>query len=183
MATDALTQYQHQLQEQFAGGALIRLLLMSVVMVAVGSPVMVVLHELGHALAARRRGLHVPVVRLGKTPLLDLELAAVRFELGWWLWMRWREPVRPGTDALGSDPDDVLHVALAGPAVSLGIGLIAQALTTVTPSGGDLNTLLQLIALSGIGATVWSLIPRTGSRGDSDGRRALDAISRRRSAA
>jgi Zn-dependent protease len=180
MDPDQVAQAQHQLHQYLAGGTLVRLLLMSIVMAVVGSPVLAVLHELGHVLAARSRGLHLPVVRLGEKPLLDLELADVRFELGAWVWLRWWEPVRPGTDALGTDPDDILRVALAGPAVSFAIGVTAQLLSGAT--GGDLNVLLQLIAFSAIGAAIWSLIPRTGRRGDSDGRRALDAISRLRAA-
>lgn len=109
--------------------------------------VSVLLHELGHAFSSRRYGLGVRVI--------TLEM------LGGYTEME-REAPRPSVE---------LVVSLAGPAVSLALGVIAGLASVVLPDGTLLRQLAIELALSNIVVAVFNALPGLPL----DGGRALQA--------
>lgn len=95
----------------------------------------VVLHELAHALVARRAG--VPVERVVVTSL------GARVSLD-------ERALRPGTTAL---------VALAGPALSLVLGGLAWAASTAVPDGGLVWWALLVVAVVNGATGAMNLLP------------------------
>ncbi|WP_238013343.1 site-2 protease family protein [Dactylosporangium sp. AC04546] len=108
----------------------------------------VLLHELGHAVTSRRSGIGVRGI--------TLEM------LGGYTEME-REAPRPGIE---------LYISLAGPAVSLAIGLLAAAAALVLPPGGVAETFAFQLALSNIVVAVFNALPGLPL----DGGRALQAV-------
>ncbi len=96
----------------------------------------VLFHELGHAVIARRRGAQVRRVTL----LLFGGVAEVDFE-----------PQRPR---------DELAAALAGPAVTLAMGLLLGALYALTrPHAAILAASARLLAIGNLGLGLFNLLP------------------------
>ncbi|GAA2369803.1 site-2 protease family protein [Dactylosporangium salmoneum] len=110
--------------------------------------VSVLLHELGHAVTSRRSGIGVRGI--------TLEM------LGGYTEME-REAPRPGVELL---------VSLAGPVVSLVLGLLAAGAAVVLPSGGIAATFAFQLALSNIVVGVFNALPGLPL----DGGRALQAL-------
>ncbi|WP_432995558.1 M50 family metallopeptidase [Dactylosporangium sp. CA-233914] len=110
--------------------------------------VSVLLHELGHAVTSRRSGIGVRGI--------TLEM------LGGYTEME-REAPRPGVE---------LYVSLAGPVVSLVLGLLAAAAAAVLPRGGIAETFAFQLALSNIVVAVFNALPGLPL----DGGRALQAL-------
>jgi len=108
----------------------------------------VLLHELGHAITSRRSGIGVRGI--------TLEM------LGGYTEME-REAPRPGVE---------LFVSLAGPVVSLVLGLLAAAAAALLPPGGIAETFAFQLALSNIVVAVFNALPGLPL----DGGRALQAI-------
>ena len=109
--------------------------------------VSVLLHELGHAVTSRRSGIGV----LGIT----LEM------LGGYTEME-HEPPRPSIE---------LYVSLAGPAVSLVLGLLSAGAALLLPDRGIAQTFALQLALSNIVVAVFNVLPGLPL----DGGRALQA--------
>ncbi|MDG6108937.1 peptidase M50 [Dactylosporangium aurantiacum] len=110
--------------------------------------VSVLLHELGHAITSRQSGIGVSGI--------TLEM------LGGYTEME-REAPRPGVE---------LFVSLAGPVVSLLLGLAAGAAAVVLPAGGIAETFAFQLALSNIVVAVFNALPGLPL----DGGRALQAL-------
>jgi Zn-dependent protease len=95
----------------------------------------VFLHELGHALTARRLGVGVRGITLeilGGYTEMERDAPAPRVEL---------------------------LVSLAGPAVSLGLGLVAGAAAVLLPSGNAGHDIVVLLALANLIVGVFNLLP------------------------
>jgi Zn-dependent protease len=110
--------------------------------------VSVLLHELGHAFVSRRSGIGVRGI--------TLEM------LGGYTEME-REAPTPRVELL---------VALAGPAVSLGLGLLAAGAASVLPYGGLARPLAIQLALANLVVGVFNALPGLPL----DGGRALQAL-------
>ncbi|GAA2619611.1 hypothetical protein GCM10010399_58280 [Dactylosporangium fulvum] len=110
--------------------------------------VSVLLHELGHAVTSRRSGIGVRGI--------TLEMLGGYTEMD-------REAPRPGVE---------LFVSLAGPVVSLVLGLLAAGAAAVLPSGGIAETFAFQLALSNIVVAVFNALPGLPL----DGGRALQAL-------
>lgn len=110
--------------------------------------VSVLLHELGHAITSRQSGIGVSGI--------TLEM------LGGYTEME-REAPRPGVE---------LFVSLAGPVVSLLLGLLSGAAALILPAGGIAETFAFQLALSNIVVAVFNALPGLPL----DGGRALQAI-------
>ncbi|GAA3211699.1 hypothetical protein GCM10010532_036490 [Dactylosporangium siamense] len=108
----------------------------------------VLLHELGHAITSRQSGIGVSGI--------TLEM------LGGYTEME-REAPRPGVE---------LFVSLAGPVVSLLLGLLSGAAALVLPAGGIAETFAFQLALSNIVVAVFNALPGLPL----DGGRALQAL-------
>jgi Zn-dependent protease len=108
----------------------------------------VLLHELGHAITSRRSGIGVRGI--------TLEM------LGGYTEME-REAPRPGVE---------LYVSLAGPVVSLALGLLAAGAAVLLPPGGIAETFAFQLALSNIVVAVFNALPGLPL----DGGRALQAV-------
>lgn len=94
----------------------------------------VLLHELGHAVTARRLGIEVRGI--------TLEI------LGGYTEMERDAPT----------PRAELAVSLAGPAVSLAVGLVASVVAIVLPDGGARQIAL-LVAMANVIVTVFNVLP------------------------
>jgi hypothetical protein len=149
--------------------------------IAVGSVPVTLLHELGHAIAARRLlGSEVEVsvgnagkiaqVRLGQ---IDATINVVS------------QPGRAAGvatfDASRATAEQVLWIALAGPLASLAGVVLATALLSVAPETDIAQGLLWAAVLVGVVGTL-NIIPlefeerRDGPAVQTDGRVALDAL-------
>src|SRR5579864_5776808 len=109
------------------------------------------LHELGHAVVARRDGLHV-------TRIVFHGFHAVTH-----------------VDELHDTPQHEALIALAGPCVNLALVGCALFLRVALQSTGALDAFLLMLALGNAAAAVLSLVPVGGS----DGARALRGLRRR----
>jgi Zn-dependent protease len=116
----------------------------------------VLLHELGHALTARRYGIGVRGI--------TLEL------LGGYTEME-RDAPNPKVDA---------QVALAGPAVSLVLGALSAAATVALPSGGLIHQLAFQLAASNLIVAAFNSLPGLPLDGGRALRAAVWAITRDR---
>jgi Zn-dependent protease len=108
----------------------------------------VLLHELGHAVTSRHSGIGVRGI--------TLEM------LGGYTEME-REAPRPGVE---------LYVSLAGPVVSLVLGLLAAAAALLLPPGGIPETFAFQLALSNVVVALFNALPGLPL----DGGRALQAV-------
>jgi hypothetical protein len=153
----------------------------SLVYLAVGSLPVTLLHELGHAVAARRLiggDVQVSVGSAGK--LAEMRLGQIALAVNA-LSYPGRASGVAEFDASRATARDVVLIALAGPATSLfGTVLAAWALSAASPSG-VLHDLLWAATLAGVFG-VLNIIPlsvqerRNGPALRSDGRLALDAL-------
>lgn len=109
------------------------------------------LHELGHALVARRDGLRV-------TRIVFHGFHAVTH-----------------VDAELETPEHETWIAIAGPSINLALALAAIGLRYGLTSSGALDVFLLMLALGNAAAAVLSLVPVGGS----DGARALRGLRRR----
>lgn len=108
------------------------------------------LHEFGHAVVARRSGMHV-------TRIVFHGFHAVTH-----------------VDPESTPAHDTL-VALAGPCVNLALALAACVLRNTLSTSGAVDAFLLMLALGNAAAAVLSLVPL----GASDGARALHGLRRR----
>jgi hypothetical protein len=149
--------------------------------IAIAGMAVTLLHELGHAAAARRLlggDVQVSVGSVGK--LAELQLGQIKVAVN-----ALEHPNRASGaaefDASRATARDVLLIALAGPAASLaGTVLTAWALSAASPSG-VLHDLLWSATLGGVFGAL-NIIPltihegRDGPAVRTDGRLALDAL-------
>jgi Zn-dependent protease len=114
------------------------------------SEVALVLHEFGHAVVARRKGVRV-------SRIVFHGLHAVTH-----------------VDRDSGDGGETL-IALAGPAVNVALTGVALALRAAIASSGALDAFLLMLALGNAAAAILSMVPL----GASDGARALSGLRRR----
>lgn len=152
----------------------------SLLFIALGAIPVTLVHELGHAIVARRllgTPVTVTVGSVGKLAALQLGQIAVSLNAV-------ASPTRvtgfAQFDAARARAGDVLLIALAGPAASA-LGLVCSlALLHVSPADGPLHDVIWATTLGGVFA-VLNLIPfayqerSDGPRLHTDGRLALDA--------
>jgi Zn-dependent protease len=122
--------------------------------VVAGLLVSVLLHELGHALTARRFGIGVRGI--------TLQMLGGYTELD-------GEAPTPGAEAL---------VALVGPAVSLGIGLLAGLVALSLPSGGLAVEVTGWLAVGNLVVAAYNVLPGLPLDGGRALRAAVWAITR-----
>jgi membrane-associated protease RseP (regulator of RpoE activity) len=146
----------------------------------VGIP-LVLLHELGHASAARLiLGGRVEVTVGGYGQLVDVELGALRMRLNGIVPLAGVAGTAVFDDSRAR-ADDILLIALAGPAASL-LGTILTAwLLSGTAAGSMVHAVLWSATGAGAMLTIVNLVPmelleRSGNRWRTDGRVALDAL-------
>ena len=149
--------------------------------IAVATIPVVLLHELGHAVAARQRLGGEGEVSVGSAGrLAEVRLGQIRASINA-LSLPGRAAGFTSFDGSQATARDVLWVALAGPLASL-LGAIATALLlAAAPDSGVAHHLLWAATLGGVFG-VLNLVPiqlqerRHGPRLASDGRLALDAL-------
>jgi Zn-dependent protease len=116
----------------------------------------VLLHELGHALTARRYGIGVRGI--------TLEMLGGYTEMD-------RDSPRPGIEAV---------VSLVGPAVSFGVGLLAGLVSLVLPDGTIVRELVSYLAFSNLVVAVFNVLPGLPLDGGRALRAGIWAVSRDR---
>jgi hypothetical protein len=124
-------------------------LLLVVFLGTLSSPLVIFVHELGHALAVRARGLPLHAMRVGDEAELTIVAGHFRMELG-----RLLGKGEVGGyvlyDGRAATPLDALTIALAGPAANL-VGAAGTAwLATTMWSSGFVSVLLWLVTVSGV---------------------------------
>lgn len=147
--------------------------------VAIASGPVVLIHELGHAIAARvlvDADVELSVGSTGRIAELRLGRITARINA---LSLRGS----PGEVTFGdarATAQDVLLVALAGPLASLGGTVVCALLLSAAPNSGIVHDLLWSAVACGVVGVVLNLLPLTlqNSSGAmrSDGRVALDAL-------
>ena len=139
---------------------LVLLALLSVV----GLPATILVHELGHALAARARGLRVRKLVVGDTADVVVTAPGFRLQLGRF---RGHGDVGGYVEHEAAGPGDVLIVAAAGPLASFLGALATAALAAELWSHGMVSAVLWLYALLGAVSAVENLVP-SGRPGEPD---------------
>jgi hypothetical protein len=150
--------------------------------VLVLTPPLVFVHEFGHAIAARWLGGGMVVIIIGRgRNLATFRIGTIVVDLNMWF-----RPTHMGGQALGDTrgltPWATFWVALAGPAASLGTGLLFLSLFSGAADSGAVHDLLWVAAFDSLGTAVVCLIPMTlqerrgGPTIRTDGQLALDAI-------
>jgi len=146
-------------------------LLLVVFLSALGAPLVVLVHELGHALAVRARGLPLHALKVGDEPVVSITAGSFRMELG-----RLLGKGEVGGyvlyDGRAATPLDALVIALAGPAANLAGAAVTGWLATAMWSSGSVAVMLWLVTLTGVWVAVANLRvggeaqdPRTWSDG------------------
>jgi hypothetical protein len=150
--------------------------------VPVVAPLIIFLHELGHALVARRVTGQMVKIVVGKgRNLTAFTVGLVNVDLNLWL-----HPLREGgqmrADLRGVARRDLVWIVLAGPVASLLSGVGAAILYSAAPDSGVLHLLLWAATLQGLFGALLSLIPmslqerRGGPAIRNDGRLVLDIL-------
>ncbi len=134
--------------------------------VVLGLPGLTLVHELGHAIAARLRGLPLKSIVVGDADHLTFRAGAVTVRLGRLLgdgdvagYVE-LEPTR-------ASARDLIVVALAGPLANLVLAPVFAALALAGPTGGALDIGLRILVAGRVGMAVGHLIHR-GTPGTSD---------------
>jgi hypothetical protein len=146
----------------------------------IGLPLLVLVHELGHAAAVLLRGLPLESIVVGNADDLTFRVGAVVVRVG-----RVLEGAGPGDfvefEAKRASANDLLVIALAGPLANLVVAPLLAVLALAS-SGGALDASLWLLSAGSVVMGVRNLIPR-GMPGTtdaiSDGRFVQLAWSRR----
>jgi hypothetical protein len=132
----------------------------SLLLTFAAGPLLVLVHELGHALAVRARGLPLALVKVGDTEDVILTVGGFRLELG-----RLLGQGDVGGyvlyDGRAAAPADVLVIALAGPLANLAGAAVTGWLALRVGSGPNFVLPLWLMTISG----VWMAAANLGRRG------------------
>ncbi len=153
-----------------------------VVAAFVVEPLLVLVHELGHALAARALLDTDVVVAVGsKGTLLDRHIGRVHLYVNAFGGVAGASGVA-GFDWRGATARDVVLITLAGPVASLAGALLAAWLLGIAPAHGVVHALLWAATFGGVLGALNALPFRFQQRrGDpvhrSDGRLALEAFT------
>jgi hypothetical protein len=151
---DVLIAFQRLMDQGSTGGGLAGCLL-----AALFSPLLVLVHELGHAVAVKVRGLPLQSLKVGDRTDLILTIGAFRMELG--------RLVGDGDvggyvlfDGRRLTPRDALAIALGGPGANLLAAFVTGWLTV--RFAGEMGTLpfaLGLLTIGGVWMTLANLRP------------------------
>ena len=121
--------------------------LIALALAAAATPLLIFVHELGHALAVRARGLPLKELKVGVESNVILTVGSFRMELG-----RLSGKGEVGGyvlyDGRRSTPADALVIALAGPAANL-LGAVVTG-WLVLGAGTNLVVILWLMTLTGV---------------------------------
>jgi hypothetical protein len=151
---DLLVALQRVMDQGSLGGALAGCLLAGVAV-----PLLVLVHELGHALAVKVRGLPLQGLKVGDRSDLIVTIGAFRLELGRLL----GDGDMGGYvlyDARRVTPRDALVIALAGPAANLVAALVTGWLTIrLAGEAAILPFALALLTLAGLWMAFANLRP------------------------
>ena len=124
-------------------------------------PVLVLLHELGHGVAAASRLPGPVTVRVGgERPLLAASTGRIRLRLHP-IVLPWRFDGQCVYDASSQTRTDAIVIALAGPAVSFASGLVAWLSMHAVSAASPLHTVLQVTMFLALGTGVLCLVPLT----------------------
>lgn len=149
--------------------------------VVIVEPVLILLHELGHAAAAVSRLPGPVVVRVGGVkPLITINMGRVQLRLHP-IVVPWRFDGQCIYETRFQTRADAVVIALAGPALSLATGLLAWLALGFTGAASPLHSILQVATLLAVGSGVLCLIPLTlqdtkGTRLRTDGALVVAAL-------
>jgi Peptidase family M50 len=131
-------------------------LLLVVFFATLGSPLLIFVHELGHAVAVRARGLPLHTLRVGDGATVAITAGNFRMELGRLLgkgdvggYVRY--------DGRTASPLDVLVISLAGPAANVVGAAVSLWLATAMWSHGVVSVMLWLHTLGGVSVAAANL--------------------------
>ena len=151
--TEWLQAYQIYMDRQSTVGSL-----GTIAIALLALPLLIFVHELGHALAVRARGLPLKKLKVGDKSDVVLTVGGFRMELG-----RFTGKGDIGGyvlyDARRSTPADILVVSLAGPAANL-LGAVATG-WLARGTGPDFAASLWLLTFWG----VWLALANLGAHG------------------
>jgi hypothetical protein len=146
-------------------------------------PALMLLHELGHAVAAASRLPGPVLVRVGgERPLLSGSLGRVRLLLHP-IVLPWRFDGRCVYDARSQTRADAVVIALAGPAASFASGLLAWMALHSLGTASPLHALFEVATFLALGTGLICLVPLTlhdakGTRLRTDGAIVVAAMRR-----
>ena len=150
--TEWLQAFQIYMDRRSLAGSLVALGVASIF-----TPVLFLVHEVGHALAVRARGLPLKELKVGDVSDVALTVGGFRMELG-----RLTGKGDVGGyvlyDGRRSTPADVLMIALAGPVANL-LGAAVTGWLAVG-AGADFVLILWLLTLGGVGTAAVNLRAR-----------------------
>jgi len=130
---------------------------------------LVFVHELGHALAVRARGLPVREFVVGDRADVVVRVAGMRMHFG-----RATDDAAVhgyvATDPNRASPADMLVIALAGPAADVLATVALLALASAGVYDGFVNVLIVLMAIAEACSAAGNLVPRERDGWLSDGR-------------
>jgi membrane-associated protease RseP (regulator of RpoE activity) len=160
-----------------------QLLLMLLALEFVVQPVSTLIHELGHAVVARRVTRKPVAVMVGRGPYAKLAFAGVRVNFSL---LPARGMMIAGvcrSDASEASWHDRAAIALAGPVATVFelLGVVVTASVVWSHAGPLPRNLLAVTAVGLLSGAVWNLIPRALAGGiNNDGLQALTAVRNHR---
>lgn len=132
-------------------------------------PVVTLIHELGHALAAIALGRRVEMLAVGHRDDLRVRIGGTVLRFGRTLGGEWSGFVTLDPE---SEPDEVMAIAFLGPVANLVTAPLFAAAAQSGATTGPMETLLWLVAAISVLTAVTNLVPRGPSADGqvSDGR-------------
>ena len=156
--------------------------LVAAIVCVIGLPLLTLIHELGHAIAVRLRGLPLESLVVGDADDLILRVGGVILRFGRML----DDDTNAGFvryDAADASPADHIVIALAGPAANLVVAPVFGGLAAIGGTSGPFDACLWLLAVASVVLAVLNLVP-SGTPGTSslisDGRVVQLACAARR---
>jgi membrane-associated protease RseP (regulator of RpoE activity) len=143
----------------------VQIAFVAAIVCVIGLPLLTLIHELGHAIAVRLRGLPLESLVVGDADDLILRIGGVTLRFGRMLdgdadagFVRY--------DAAQASPDDRIVIALAGPAANLVVAPVFAGLAAIGGTSGPFDACLWLLAAVSVVLAVVDLVP-SGTPGTS----------------